>query len=43
VALGGGHIGKSTMMPAWTVTLTPSQIKDVVSYVRALSKTKSRP
>jgi cytochrome c oxidase cbb3-type subunit 3 len=43
VALGGGHIGKSTMMPAWTVTLTPTQIKDVVSYVRAISKTKSQP
>jgi mono/diheme cytochrome c family protein len=43
VALGGGHVGKSSMMPAWTVTLSPQQIKDLVSYIRAISKTKSRP
>ncbi len=43
VALGGGHIGKSTMMPAWTVTLAPEQIKHLVSYVRTLSRTKSQP
>ena len=43
VSLGGGHMGKSVFMPAWTVTLTPSQIKDLVSYVRAISHTASRP
>lgn len=43
VALGGGHTGKSTMMPAWTATLTPEQIKHLVSYVRVLSKTASKP
>ncbi len=43
IALGGGHVGKSPVMPAWTVTLTPEQIKDLVSYVRVLSKTKSQP
>lgn len=43
IALGGGHVGKSPMMPAWSVTMTPQQIKDLVSYVRVLSKTKSQP
>jgi mono/diheme cytochrome c family protein len=43
VSLGGGHIGKSTMMPAWSSTLTPAQIKHLVSYVRALSRTPSKP
>jgi cbb3-type cytochrome c oxidase subunit III len=41
VALGGGHMGKSVMMPAWTYTLTPAQIKDLVAYVRVLSRTPS--
>jgi mono/diheme cytochrome c family protein len=43
VSLGGGHVGKSTMMPAWSVSLTPEQIKHLVSYIRAISKTKSKP
>ena len=43
VSLGGGHMGKSTFMPAWTVSLTPGQIKDVVSYVREISKTPPQP
>lgn len=43
IALGGGHTGKSTFMPGWTYRLEPAQIKDLVSYVRAISKTKSRP
>jgi mono/diheme cytochrome c family protein len=43
ISLGGGHMGKSTYMPAWTVSLAPEQIKNVVSYVREISKTPSRP
>ena len=43
VSLGGGHMGKSNFMPAWTVALTPEQIKSVVSYVREISKTPPRP
>lgn len=43
ISLGGGHAGKSTMMPAWTYTLSPEQIKDLVSYVRVLSNTASQP
>jgi len=43
IALGGGHVGKSVYMPAWSVTLSPEQIKDLLSYVRAISHTASRP
>ena len=43
ISLGGGHVGKSTYMPAWAVYLSPGQIKDVVSYIRAISRTESRP
>lgn len=39
IALGGGHAGKSMFMPAWTVTLTPAEIKSLISYVRAISGT----
>ena len=38
ISLGGGHMGKSPYMPAWTVTLTPEQVKDVVSYVRVIGQ-----
>lgn len=43
VALGGGHAGKSTMMPAWSYSLSPEQIKDLVAYLRVVSNTPSRP
>ena len=43
IALGGGHTGKSAFMPGWTYRLEPAQIKDLVSYVRAISKTPSQP
>jgi len=43
IALGGGHGGKSVFMPIWIVTLPPDQIKDLVSYVRAISRTAARP
>jgi cbb3-type cytochrome c oxidase subunit III len=43
IALGGGHTGKSAFMPGWTYRLAPAQIKDLVSYVRAISKTPSKP
>lgn len=43
IAMGGAHSGKSEFMPMWDVTLPPDQIKDLVSYVRAISKTPSRP
>jgi len=43
VSRGGGHFKKSTFMPAWTVTLSPEQIRDVVAYVRSVSRTASQP
>ena len=43
ISLGGGHVGKSPYMPAWAVYLSPEQIKDVVSYIRTISRTESRP
>ena len=43
ITLGGGHFRKAIFMPAWTVTLTPTQVKNLVAYVRDLSHTPSRP
>lgn len=43
ISLGGGFVHKSAYMPIWSVSLTPDQIKDLVSYVRALSRTTPRP
>ena len=43
ISLGGGHTGKSPFMPAWTVTLKPAQIKDLVSYIREISHTSAQP
>ena len=43
ITLGGGHMGKSPYMPTWGGYLTPSQIKDLVSYIRTLSHTAARP
>lgn len=39
IALGGGHMGKSSMMPAWTYSLQPQQIKSLVAYIRTISGT----
>lgn len=42
VSLGGAHMGKSTYMPAWSYTLPPGQIRDLLGYVRAISHTSPR-
>jgi mono/diheme cytochrome c family protein len=42
IKLGGGHMGKSPYMPVWGGYLQPSQIRDLVSYVRVLSHTATR-
>ena len=39
VSMGGAHMGKSTYMPAWGFTIPPAQIRDLLSYVRAISHT----
>jgi len=41
VSLGGTHFHKSSSMPMWSVTLHPNQIKDLVAYIRSISRTKS--
>lgn len=41
IALGGGHFHKSGQMPMWSVTLRPEQIKDLVAYIRTISRTGS--
>ena len=43
ISLGGGHVGKSPYMPAWAVYLSPGQVKDLVSYIRTISRTESQP
>ena len=44
VDLGGQYTGHSEFMPGWGgLHLSPAQIKHVVSYVRTLSRTPSRP
>lgn len=40
---GGGEVGRSTYMPHWGGYLTPEHIKDLVAYVRAVSRTKAQP
>jgi len=43
ISLGGGHTGRSVYMPASANDLTPAQIKDLVAYLRQISKTASKP
>src|SRR5918996_300744 len=35
---GGASVGKSPLMPPWGASLNDDQIKDVIAYVRTLSK-----
>ena len=41
ISLGGAHFHKSGYMPMWSVTLSPGQIKSLVSYIRSISHTAS--
>ena len=43
ITLGGGHVGKSPYMPVWAGYLTPEQVKDLVSYIRVISRTAPQP
>ena len=40
LSLGGAHTGGSPSMPAWSASLTPAQISDLVSYVRTISRAR---
>lgn len=37
IALGGGAVGKSPMMPPYGETLTPSEIESVIAYTRVIA------
>ena len=41
ISHGGGHFHKSGQMPMWSGTLRPEQIKDLVAYIRTISRTGS--
>jgi mono/diheme cytochrome c family protein len=43
ISLGGAHLGRSAYMPAWDNDLSATQIKDLVAYLRQISKTPARP
>lgn len=38
ITLGGGALGKSAMMPAYGKTLSPAEIKAVISFARAIAQ-----
>lgn len=39
---GGGAVNKSTLMPKWDGVLSDSEIDDMVSYLRVVSKSGSK-
>lgn len=43
VSLGGDYTAHSELMPGWDAKLSPPEVKDLVSYVRAISRTQPRP
>jgi mono/diheme cytochrome c family protein len=43
ISLGGAHFHKSGYMPMWSVSLSPGQIKDLISYIRSISHPGSVP
>lgn len=42
ISLGGGHFKKAVQMPAWNLTMTPAQMKNLVAYVRTLSEAPAK-
>jgi hypothetical protein len=38
ISFGGSAMGKSTMMPPWSRTLTPADIQSVIAYIRAVAQ-----
>lgn len=37
IAKGGGGVGKSTFMPAWSGALNEKQMRDLVAFIRSLA------
>jgi mono/diheme cytochrome c family protein len=43
ISLGGRYTGHSAVMPGWELPLAPAQIKDLISYIRSISRTPAKP
>ena len=43
ITLGGGAMGKSTMMPPWGQTLRQDEIRSVIAYIRAIAEPPYQP
>jgi mono/diheme cytochrome c family protein len=43
ITLGGGVMGKSTMMPPWGRTLSGDEIRAVIAYIRAVAQPPYQP
>ena len=43
ITLGGGAMGKSTMMPPWGRTLSQKEIQAVIAYIRAVAQPPYQP
>jgi cytochrome c oxidase cbb3-type subunit 3 len=38
IAMGGGALQRSAMMPSWSRTLTPEEIRSLVAFLRAIAQ-----
>jgi mono/diheme cytochrome c family protein len=43
ISKGGGAVGKSSFMPAWSGALDEKQIRDIVSYIRTIAVPPYKP
>lgn len=43
ITLGGSAMGKSAMMPPWGRTLSQEEIRDVITYIRAVAQPAYQP
>lgn len=43
ITLGGSAVGKSAMMPPWGGTLTPGDVRALVSFMRAIAQPPYQP
>lgn len=41
ISKGGGSVGKSNFMPAWSGALTDKQIREIVAFLRTLPNSGS--
>jgi hypothetical protein len=43
ITLGGSAVGKSAMMPPYGLSLTPTEINDVIAYTRVIATPEYHP